>query len=52
MCRAANALRTDRLKWLELALNDADLQRVLVRWNELPQAIKAAIVVIVRSQFT
>jgi hypothetical protein len=47
MCRAANALQTGRLKWLELALNDAELQHVLQIWKSLSLPIRRAILAIV-----
>jgi hypothetical protein len=50
MCRAANALHSGRLKWLESALNDADLQRVIATWDVLPEAIQRAILGLVNSQ--
>ena len=47
MCRAANALHSGRFKWLEPALNDADLQRVVAAWANLPEPIRAALVAMV-----
>jgi len=47
MCRAANALQIGRFNWLELALNDTDLQQVILAWYTLPVSIKAAIAVLV-----
>jgi hypothetical protein len=47
MCRAANALQTGRLKWLEMSLNDADLRRVILGWDALPEAIRTVIVILV-----
>jgi hypothetical protein len=47
MCRAANALHSGRFKWLESALNDTELQRVLTAWANLPQPIRAALVAMV-----
>lgn len=47
MCSAANALQTGRLKWLEMALNDIDLQQVILAWYTLPVSIRAAIALLV-----
>jgi len=49
MGRAANALHSGCLKWLELALNDADLPSVIVKWGELPVAIRKAMLALVGS---
>ncbi len=49
MCRAANALHLGRLQWLESALNDADLRRVILGWAGLPEAIRDAITVLAGS---
>jgi hypothetical protein len=49
MCRAANALHSGRLKWLESALNDADLQRVIAAWAGLSAPIRAAVIAVVES---
>jgi hypothetical protein len=49
MCRAANALHSGRFQWLESALNDADVRRVIVRWQRLPAAIRRAIVALADS---
>ena len=46
-CRAARALYFCRPEWLELALRDADLQRVIAAWDGLPEPIKAAVVTVV-----
>jgi hypothetical protein len=45
--RAARALRSCRPEWLEVALNDADLQRVLEVWPHLPEAIRRVILILV-----
>jgi hypothetical protein len=50
MCRAANALQAGRLRWLELALNDAELQRLIVAWSSVPNAIRKAVVALIGSQ--
>ncbi|MGD9721503.1 MAG: hypothetical protein AB7O59_09865 [Pirellulales bacterium] len=47
MCRAANALHSGRLQWLESALTDADLQRVILAWGTLPEAMRRAVLAIV-----
>lgn len=46
-CRAARALQTGRLQWLESALNDADLQRVIAAWADLPDAIRRAMLALI-----
>ena len=50
--RAALALHTGCFKWLELALNDADLQRVLGAWAQLSQPIRRAVMALIESQET
>jgi len=50
MCRAANVLHSRRFQWLELALNDADLQRVMAAWATLPDPIRKAVKALVDSQ--
>jgi hypothetical protein len=40
---AANALHPEFLKCLEVALNDAELQKVIVAWEQLPDAIRKAV---------
>jgi len=50
MCRAANALHSRRFQWLGLALNDADLQRVIAAWAKLPDPIRKAVMALVQSQ--
>jgi hypothetical protein len=50
VCRAANALQTGRLNWLEVALNDADLEKVIHTWNKLPQSFRQAILSIAETQ--
>jgi hypothetical protein len=47
--RAALALHPGCFKWLELALNDADLQRVIEAWGGLPEAIRRAMLALVGS---
>ncbi len=42
-CRAALALHSWRPEWLEVAFDDAELQRVVELWDRLPFAIRAAI---------
>lgn len=42
-CRAALALQTGRPEWLNLALNDAGLQRVLIAWATLTAGQRRAI---------
>jgi hypothetical protein len=49
-CRAAMALQSGRTEWLEWASLDADLQRVIASWTQLPPAIRVAIAAIVQSQ--
>jgi hypothetical protein len=43
MCRAANALHSRRYQWLQMALRDADLQRVAAAWEAMPEAIRIAV---------
>jgi hypothetical protein len=47
MCRAANALHSGRFQWLQTALNDADLQRVIATWDAMPEAIRIAVMALV-----
>ena len=49
-CRAALALHFGRPGWLELASADADLQRVVTAWTDLPDAIRRALIALVGSQ--
>ena len=49
-CRAANALHGPCPDCRWMASLDADLQGIITVWNGLPAAIKAAFVVLVRSQ--
>lgn len=49
-CRAALALQNWRPEWLEVAFDDADLQRVVDAWADLPEAIRRAAVSLVDSQ--
>ncbi len=46
-CRAALALQHWRPKWLEVAFDDADLQRVIEVWGDLPVSIRTAITALV-----
>jgi hypothetical protein len=52
MCRAANALHSGCLKWLEFALNDTDLRRVILAWPSRSDAIRRAILALVDSSRT
>jgi|GEM_PF-5395744 len=49
MCRAANALHSGCFQWLESALNDAYLQQVIATWSDMPEAIRIAIMALVRT---
>jgi hypothetical protein len=46
--RAANALHSGGFQWLESALVDTDLQQVIAAWNDLPEAIRRAMVALAR----
>jgi hypothetical protein len=46
---AANALHSDFLKSLEVALKDTDLQNILGSWERLPNEIRNAIVVLIKA---
>jgi len=46
-CRAANALHSGRPEWLEMALDDTDLQRVVEAWADLPESMRKAIAFLV-----
>jgi hypothetical protein len=48
-CRAARALHLCRPEWLELAWHDAELQRVVAAWGDLPQGIRRAMLALVGS---
>jgi hypothetical protein len=48
-CRAALALHPEFLKWLALALHDADLQAVLAKWDTLPGSIRKAMMALLNS---
>jgi hypothetical protein len=48
---AANALHPEFLGCLEMALTDADLQRVLAAWEHLPEAIRRAILALTTKQY-
>ncbi|MBX9791378.1 MAG: site-specific integrase, partial [Pirellulales bacterium] len=43
-CRAALALQNWRPEWLEVAFDDADLQRVVESWDAMPGSVRRAIV--------
>ena len=47
--RAALALHSGCFKWLESALNDADLQGVIAAWDRLPPAIRRAMLALAGS---
>jgi len=49
MCRAANALHSGRFQWLAVAMNDADLQRVIAAWATMPAATKRAVIAVAES---
>jgi hypothetical protein len=42
-CRAANALHLECFKSHYLSSLDADLQRLINRWGELPASVKGAV---------
>ena len=46
-CRAARALQTGHLGWLDLASLDGDLQRVIAAWGGLPSAIREVLLALV-----
>lgn len=48
-CRAALALQNWRPEWLEVAFDDADLQRVVESWERLPTPMRRAILALVNS---
>ena len=48
--RAALALHSGCFKWLESALIDADLRKVIVAWDRLSGPIRDAMLALVRSQ--
>lgn len=48
-CRAAMALQNWRPEWLEVAFDDADLQRVVENWDNLADAIRLAITALIGS---
>jgi hypothetical protein len=50
MCRAANALHSGRLRWLEVAFNDIELQEVIKAWDHLPAPFRKAILALVVSK--
>jgi hypothetical protein len=43
-CRAARALHSGRSNWLDLSSIDADLQSVVLGWEEISHPIRKAIV--------
>jgi hypothetical protein len=47
MCRAASALHSGRLQWLQSPLNDADLQRIIATLDAMPEAIRFAVMALV-----
>src|SRR5271155_3822197 len=49
--RAANALHSGCSKWLDSALNDANLQRLIAAWNNLPEGLQTAIMALVGTTF-
>jgi hypothetical protein len=50
-CRAALALQSWRPEWLEVAFDDADLQRVVESWDRLPVTMRQAIVSMVSARW-
>jgi hypothetical protein len=46
---AANALHSDFLKCLEVALHDTDLQNIIGAWERLPNEIRKAIAVLIKA---
>jgi hypothetical protein len=48
-CRAAPALHFGCPDWLETASHDADLQRVIAAWGDLPEAIRRALLALIGS---
>ena len=48
--RAALALHSGCFKWLEMASSDADLQRVIAAWGDLPKAVRRGVTALVESQ--
>lgn len=49
-CRAALALHSWRPEWLEVAFDDAELQRVVDSWGSLPHGLRQGILAILQSQ--
>jgi hypothetical protein len=47
-CRAENALHFECFKSHFLATLDADLQRVIEQWEKTPEAIKTAIIALMK----
>ena len=51
-CRAALALQTGRAEWLESALDDADLRRVVSVWGDLPDVLRRAILSVAEARLS
>ena len=47
-CSAAIALQMGHPEWLDSALNDVNLRRVILAWPVLPEPIRTAIRILVR----
>lgn len=47
---AANALHSDRIDWLQVALSDANLSILIMRWSSLEPRIRELIKTLVNSQ--
>ena len=50
MRRAANALHSGCFQWLEVALKDTDLQRVIAAWRDMPAPIRSAVLALVEER--
>jgi hypothetical protein len=50
MCRAAHALQRGDFTWLDVALHDAELRKVLIAWHGLPKSFRKALLALVESQ--
>jgi hypothetical protein len=50
MCRVARALQSGDLTWLDVALHDAELRKVLIAWHGLPESFRKALLALVESQ--
>ena len=46
-CRAARVLQPGRSNWLDTSSLDADLQRVIVAWDLLPEAVRTAVLALI-----